>query len=45
MRIGEYRLIEKETGKWYELTEDKVLNIAWNETTEVLLENELKKDK
>lgn len=43
LRIGEYRLIEKETGKWYELTEDKVLNIAWNETTEVLLENELKK--
>lgn len=43
LRIGEYRLIEKETGKWYELTEDKVLNIAWNETTELLLENELKK--
>lgn len=43
LRIGEYRLIEKNTGKWYELAENTKVNIAWNETTETLVENELKK--
>ena len=43
MRIGEYRLIEKNTGKWYKLAENTKVNIAWNETTETLVENELKK--
>lgn len=43
LRIGEYRLIERNTGKWYELAEDTTVNIAWNETIETLIENELKK--
>ena len=43
LRIGEYSLIEKNTGDWYELAEDSIINITWNDTTEALVENELKK--
>ena len=43
LRIGEYSLIEKNTGNWYELAEDSIINITWNDTTEALVENELKK--
>lgn len=43
LRIGEYLLIEKDTGKWYELSEDTQININWNETTRVTIQNELKK--
>lgn len=43
LRIGEYRLIERNTGKWYELAKNTTVNIAWNETIQTLIENELKK--
>ena len=43
LRIGEYKLIERNTGKWYDLADDSIINIAYNQTTEVLAENELKK--
>ena len=43
LRIGNYSLIEKNTGKWYNLAEDTDVKIEWNETTETTIENELKK--
>ena len=43
LRIGNYKLIEKSTGKWYNLADDKELKIEWNKTTESMLENELQK--
>ena len=43
LRIGNYSLIEKNTGKWYNLAEDTEVKIEWNETTETTIENELKK--
>lgn len=43
LRIGTYKLIEKNTGKWYNLAENTEININWNETTHTMIENELKK--
>lgn len=43
LRIGDYKLIEKNTGKWYNLAEDTEVQISWNEMTNTVVENELKK--
>lgn len=43
LRIGGYSLIEKITNKWYNLTDNKDVEIKWKETTSVEVENELKK--
>lgn len=43
LRTGDYSLIEKNTGKWYNLAEDTEVKVEWNETTETTIENELKK--
>ncbi len=43
LRIGKYSLIEKNTGKWYNLADDTDVNIEWNKTTNTTIENELKK--
>ena len=43
LRIGNYTLIEKTTNKWYNLADDTDFEIRWNETTEITIENELKK--
>ena len=43
LRIGNYRLIEKNTGKWYNLAEDTDIIVKWNEENPIVVENELKK--
>ena len=43
LRTGTYKIIEKETNKWYNIAEDEEINIEWNSTTFVTIENELKK--
>ena len=44
LRIGKYKLIEKSTGKWYNLNEKEItIEIKWNTTTENTIENEAKK--
>ena len=43
LRTGNYKLIEKNTGKWYNLADDKNIKVEWNNITEVTIENELKK--
>jgi len=43
IRIGNYRLIETKSGKWYNLTDDVNVIIKWNETADSMIENELKK--
>ena len=43
LRTGTYSLIEKTTNKWYNLAEDSNIVIEWNKTTDVTVENELKK--
>lgn len=43
LRIGNYKLIEKNTGKWYNLADDKEVKIKWNTTEDLTIENELKK--
>ena len=44
LRIGNYKLIEKSTGKWYNLNEKEIpIEIKWNTTTENTIENEAKK--
>lgn len=43
LRIGTYKLIEKKTGKWYNLAEDKTVEVKWDVTEENIIENELKK--
>lgn len=43
LRVADYSLIERETNKWYNLAEDSQLQIKWNETTEITVQNELKK--
>lgn len=43
LRIGDYSLIEKKTNKWYNLAEDTDINVEWNLTKEIQIENELKK--
>lgn len=43
LRTGEYKLIEKNTGKWYNLAKDTEVKVEWNTDTETTVENELKK--
>ena len=43
VRTGNYKLIEKNTGKWYNLAEDTTVEVKWNTTEENTIENELKK--
>ena len=43
LRTGNYKLIEKNTGKWYKLAEDTTVEVKWNTTEENTIENELKK--
>lgn len=43
LRTGKYKIIEKNTNKWYDMAEDTEINIEWNNTTVVTIENELKK--
>lgn len=43
LRIGEYKLIETNTNKWYNLADDRELTIEWNKETSETIENELKK--
>lgn len=43
LRIGDYSLIEKKTNRWYNLAEDTDIEVEWNLTKELKIENELKK--
>lgn len=43
LRIGDYSLIEKKTNQWYNLAEDTDIEVEWNLTKELQIENELKK--
>jgi len=43
LRTGNYKLIEKNTGKWYNLADDRNIEVEWNNTTKTTIENELKK--
>lgn len=43
LRTGSYSLIEKNTNKWYNVSENKQIDVKPNTTTEVVVENELKK--
>lgn len=44
LRTGDWALIEEETNKWYNLLDDQVeIKVEWNETTNTVIENELKK--
>lgn len=45
LRTGSYKLIEKNTGKWYNLAKDTEVEVKWNTTEENTIENELKKVK
>lgn len=43
LRIGNFKLHETLTNKWYNLAEDTEIVVEWNETTDTTVENELKK--
>ncbi len=43
LRTGNYLLKEIETNEWYNLAEDRKLQIKWNETAKEVVEDELKK--
>lgn len=43
LRIGNYKVIEKTTNKWYNLADEINVEVKWNETTEATIQNELKK--
>ena len=43
LRIGDYKLLEKETNKWYNLAEDMEIKVEWNITNSITVKNELKK--
>lgn len=43
LRTGDYRLIERDTEKWHNLAEDTEIKVEWDETTQAIVENELKK--
>ena len=43
LRTGNYKLKEISTNEWYNLADEKELQIKWDETTEEKIENELKK--
>ncbi|MBR0491546.1 MAG: Cys-Gln thioester bond-forming surface protein [Clostridia bacterium] len=43
LRTGKWALIEQDSGKWYNLAEPVDIKVEWNETSNVTIENELKK--
>lgn len=43
LRTGNYKWIEKETNKWYNLGEDTATEVVWDKDTANVIENELKK--
>lgn len=43
LRTGNYKLIEKNTNQWYNLSEDINILVDWNQTADTTIENELKK--
>lgn len=43
LRTGKYKIIERNTNKWYNLAEETDIEVEWNTTTPVTVENELKK--
>lgn len=43
LRTGNYKLKEISTNEWYNLAEDKNVEIKWEETAEIQVEDELKK--
>lgn len=43
LRTGNYKLIEKTTNQWYDLTSDTNVVVKWNEDNPTMVENELKK--
>lgn len=43
IRVGDYSLIEKSTGKWYNLADPIDIKLEWNITKNQTVENELKK--
>ena len=43
LAIGEYKLIEKESNKWYNLADEIKIKVKYNETVETTIVNELKK--
>lgn len=43
LRIGDYKLIETKTNKWYNLSDNVDIKINWDEETTKNIENELKK--
>lgn len=43
LRIGSYKLLEKNTNKWYNLADDTEINVKWDTTISTTIENELKK--
>lgn len=43
LRMGNYKLIEKKTNKWYNLAENTDIQVQWDTTINEVIENELKK--
>lgn len=43
LRTGNYKLIERSTNKWYNLSENTNIVVEWNQTADTTIENELKK--
>ena len=43
LRTGNYKWIEKETNKWYNLAKDTTTEVVWDKDTANTIENELKK--
>ena len=43
LRTGKWALIEEETNKWYNLADSVDIKVEWNETTDTIIENELRK--
>ena len=41
--VGEYKVIEKESNKWYNLSDEIKIKVNYNETAETTIVNELKK--
>ena len=41
--VGEYKVIEKDSNKWYNLADEIKLKVKFNETAEITIVNELKK--
>ncbi len=43
LRTGKYKIIEKNTNKWYNMAEETEINIEWDDLKEITIKNELKK--